>query len=108
MPASFTFNRVRELLDGLDASAIAKLPAAIAAAKRQQISSPLPVVIFIKHHLEGAHEVEIDRIEESEAGVSYGVLVYAEGEVPIDMTHLPQTAAQGVRLHYDPGTGQYQ
>lgn len=108
MPANFTFNKVRELLEGLDASASAEeLPAAIVAVKRQQIRSPLAVVIFIKHHLEGAHEVEIDRIEEGEEGARFAVLVYAEGEVPVDVEHLPQAAAQGSHVRYDPATGQY-
>lgn len=109
MPDNFTFNKVREILDGLKTSEEAELREAIAAAVRQKISGALAVAIFIKHHLEGAHEVEIDRVEENEAeGALYAVLVYPEGELPVRVEYLPSDVSGGKRLRYEPSVGQYQ
>ncbi|HEY0406138.1 MAG TPA: hypothetical protein VGC89_10445 [Pyrinomonadaceae bacterium] len=107
MPNNFTFNRVRELLDELEGFGEEELRGAVAAAKGQQIRGPLAVVIFVRHHLAGAHEAEIDRIEESEEGARYAVLVYPEGEVAIGLEHLPRDVSQGARLRYEPSAGQY-
>lgn len=107
MPDNYTFNKVREILDGLEQQETEALRGAIAAAVRLKVSGPLAVAVFIKHHLAGAHEAEIDRIDESEDGARYAVLVYAEGEVPIPVEGLPQHISPGVRLHYDSNSGQY-
>lgn len=107
MPQSFTYNRVREILDGLETFKEDELRAAIAVAGRLKIRGPLATVIFIKHHLSGAHEVEIDRVEESEEGAALAVLVYAEGEVPIEVGQLPQNIHAGSSLRYEPAAGQY-
>ena len=107
MPENFTYNRVRELLDGLEGAGEEELRGAIAAVQGQQIRGPLAVVIFVKHHLAGAHEAEVDRIEETEEGARYGVLVYPEGEVPVQLEHLPKDIAPSSRLRYEPAAGQY-
>jgi hypothetical protein len=107
MPDNFTFNKVRELLDGLKDSGEDELRRAIAFAKRQQIRGPLAIVIFVKHHLTGAHEVEIDRVDESEEGARYAVLVYPEGELALPLEFLPADISNGMRLRYDPNAGQY-
>ena len=107
MPQNFTFKKVREILDGLEQFETDELRAAIAAAGRLKIRGPLATVIFIKQHLAGAHEVEIDRVDESEEGARLAVLVYEEGEVPIQVEQLPQNISAGGRLLYEPGEGQY-
>ncbi|MDX6696293.1 MAG: hypothetical protein QOF02_3896 [Blastocatellia bacterium] len=107
MPENFTYNRVRELLDGLEDAGEEELRGAIAAARSQQIRGPLAVVIFVKHHLAGAHEAEVDRIEESEEGARYAVLVYPEGEVPIELEHLPPDVLAGAHVRYEPSAGEY-
>ena len=81
---------------------------AITLAVKQKISGPLATMIFIKHHLGGAHEVEIDRLEESEEGVKYAVLVYPEGELPIKHKHLPPGIEGGSRLQYSATDSQYE
>lgn len=108
MPDNFTFNKVREILDGLKTSETGELREAIAAAVRHKITGPLAAAIFVKHHLEGAHEAEIDRTEEGEEGRLFAVLIYPEGELPILIEHLPQNVSPGARLHYDSSQGQYQ
>jgi hypothetical protein len=50
-----------------------------------EVHGALTVAIFIKHHLGGAHEVEVDRVEASEEGEVFAVLVYPEGELPLKM-----------------------
>jgi hypothetical protein len=107
MPENFTYSRVRELLDGLEGTSEEELRGAIAAVQGQQIRGPLAVVIFVKHHLAGAHEAEVDRIEETEEGARYAVLVYTEGEVPVRLEQLPKDIAPGTRLRYEPAAGQY-
>jgi hypothetical protein len=106
MPENYTFRKVRELLAGLEGKDEDEIRKAITLSTRQEISGPLATMIFIKHHLGGAHEVEIDRLEESEEGIKYGVLVYPEGELPIKLKHLPEGADAGSRLRYVP-TGSY-
>jgi hypothetical protein len=107
MPDNFTFNKVREILCKLVSAEQGKLLEAIEAAGRLKIRGPLAIVIFIKHHLEGSHEVEIDRLEESEEGTRFAVLVYPEGELPIQSECLPQNTDAGIRLSYDPAEGRY-
>lgn len=106
MPDNYTFRKVRELLAGLEGKDEDEIRKAITLVARREISGPLAMMIFIKHHLGGAHEVEIDRLEESEEGVKYAVLIYPEGELPIRLTHLPTGAEAGSRLRYVP-TGSY-
>lgn len=108
MPENYTFRKVKELLAGLEGKKEDEIRKAITLAKRQEISGPLATVIFIKHHLGGAHEVEIDRLEESEEGVRYAVLVYPEGELPTKLMHLPQGVQGGSRLQYSQIEGQYE
>jgi hypothetical protein len=107
MPENFTFNQVREILDQLKDAKAADLRAAIDAAKRLRIRGPLAATVFVKHHLSGAHEVEVDRIDEGEDGTRYAVLVYPEGAVPLQVEQLSRTPATGERLHYDPSSAQY-
>ena len=108
LPSNFTFNKVREVLDHLKDSETDALRGAIDALKQLEIRGPLATVIFIKHHLAGTHEAEIDRVDESEEGARYGVLVYPEGEVPVKVEHLPENVSEGSRVRYDPSAGQYQ
>ena len=107
MPQNFTFRKVREILDSLEGFETDELRAAIAAAVRLKIVGALATVIFIKQHLAGAHEVEIDRVEESEEGTSLAVLVYEDGEVPVRVEQLPQNISAGSRLRYEPAAGEY-
>jgi hypothetical protein len=108
MPQNFTFRKVREVLTEMDVTEREKLNEAIAASKRLGLRSPLAAVIFIKHHLAGAHEVEVDRVSESdEQDNRYAVLVYPEGEVPIRTDLLPGKVQEGTRLNYDPGKAEY-
>jgi len=106
MPDNYTFRKVRELVAGLEDKDEDEIRKAITLAARQEISGPLATMIYIKHHLGGEHEVEIDRLEESEEGVKYAVLVYPEGELPIKLKHLPPGAEAGSKLRYVP-TGFY-
>lgn len=108
MPDNFTFRKVREVLSGLDESDEGELQRAIAAAARLGVGGPLAVVIFVTHHLRGAHEAEVDRVEEGEAGEGFAVLVYPEGEVPVKTTNLPQGVGAGSRIKYDPAQGGYE
>ncbi len=108
MPKSFTYNKVREILSGLEGAAPDALAGAIGAAQRLKVRGPLAAAIFIKHHLSGAHDVEVDRIEENEEqGTQYGVLVYAEGELPLSIECLPAGTGAGSRLHYEPSKEAY-
>ncbi|HEX8845700.1 MAG TPA: hypothetical protein VF791_13695 [Pyrinomonadaceae bacterium] len=107
MPNNFTFNKVKEILLELENAGQDKLREAIEAAKGLQIHGPLAAVIFIKHHLEGAHEVEVDRIVRGEDGADFTVLVYPEGEVPIRMEYLHGDVRAGRRAHYDPSERRY-
>lgn len=107
MPENFTFNKVREILQELEACEAADLRGAIEAAQRLKIRGPLAVVIFIKHHLAGAHDVEVDRVEENEAGYDYAILIYPEGEVPLRVVNFSRNISPGSQLHYDPAKGQY-
>ena len=108
MPENYTFRKVRELLAGLEGKNEDEIRKAIKLVARQEISGPLATMIFIKHHLGGAHEVEIDRLEESEEGVKYGVLVYPEGELPIKLKYLPQDVQVSSRLQYSSSSSQYE
>jgi hypothetical protein len=108
LPDSFTFRKVREILDGLKDAEEEKLREAIEAVERLKIRGPLAATIFVKHHLAGAHEAEIDRVDESEDGAQLAVLVYPEGEVPVQIEQLPQGISAGHRVRYDPSAGQYQ
>jgi hypothetical protein len=108
MPQNFTYRKVREVLAEIRVEDRAVLSAALAAAKRLEVRAPLAVVIFIKHHLQGAHDVEVDRVDESEEqSKSYAVLVYPEGEVAVGTEFLPDKAQAGTRVHYDPVIGEY-
>ncbi|HEX8494581.1 MAG TPA: hypothetical protein VF658_17175 [Pyrinomonadaceae bacterium] len=107
MPENFTYRKVREILGGLESFGEDELRAAIAATERLRIRGPLASVIFIKQHLAGAHEVEVDRVDEGEEGASFAVLVYAEGEVPVPVDELPQNVTAGSLLRYEPAAGQY-
>lgn len=108
MPANYTYKKVRKILSELDAADATELSRAVEAASRLGVSGPLAVVIFIKHHLGGAHEAEIDRIEENEEqGIKYGVLVYPEGELPIKSEYLPENIQPGSRVRYEPSQAAY-
>lgn len=107
MPANYTFNKVRAILSELNETEAEKLDKAVKAAKALSLSGPLATVIFIKHHLAGAHEVEVDRVVRNEEEKAFAVLVYAEGEVPIGTEHLPENPGAGSRLWYDPKAGNY-
>lgn len=107
MPENFTYRKVRGILDGLEGFETDELRAAIEAATRLKIRGPLASVIFIKQHLAGAHEVEVDRVDEGEEGASLAVLVYTEGEVPVPVEQLPQNVSAGSLLRYEPSAGQY-
>lgn len=107
MRESVTFNKVREILRVLENSEQDRLREAIAVAKRLGIRGPLQSVIFIKHHLAGEHDVEVDRIDVSEDGARLAVLIYAEGEVPLPVESLPTQIDVGARLRYDPSEGRY-
>lgn len=107
MPDNFTFNKVREILSQLESIDTEKMREAIAAVKRLKIRGQLAAVIFIKHRLDGQHEVEVDRLEEGEEGSRFAVLVYPEGELPISVEHLPEGVNVGSRLRYDPVEERY-
>jgi hypothetical protein len=107
MRESVTFNKVREILRELDNSDQGRLRTAIETAGRLGIRGPLQSVIFIKHHLAGEHQVEVDRIDESEDGARLAILVYPEGEMPISVESLPTQIDVGTRLSYDPSEGRY-
>lgn len=107
MPENFTYNRVREILDQLETSGADELRAAIAATQRLKIRGPMAAVIFIKQHLAGAHEVEIDRVDEGVEGASLAVLVYPEGEVPVQVEFLPGNVSAGSLVRYEPAAGEY-
>jgi hypothetical protein len=102
LPENFTFRKVRELLDDLEKRKQDELVEAIKAAQRLQVRGPLAALIFIKHHLDGAHEVEVDRLEEGEEGTRFSVLIYPEGELPVLVKFLPEGVHGGSKLHYDP------
>ncbi len=108
LPQNFTFRRVREILAEMETVKPAKLSAAVDAATRLQISAPLAAIIFIKHHLSGAHQVEVDRVAENEEQRKrYAVLVYPEGEVTVGADFLPDKIREGTLLSYDPDKGEY-
>lgn len=107
MPNNFTFNKVREILSHLADVEVDRLREAIEAAKQLKIRGPLASMIFIKHHLSGEHEVEIDRLEESEEGKRFAVLIYPEGELPIQDEFLPEEINSGSLLHYHPSEVRY-
>jgi hypothetical protein len=107
MPDNYTFRKVREILAVLEESEPGRIGEAIATARRMEVWGALAAVIFTKHHLGGAHEVEVDRVEASEDGEGFAVLVYEEGELPLKVAHLPQEVEGGMRLRYDPVEGTY-
>jgi hypothetical protein len=107
MPNNFTFNKVREILQGLENLDHDKLREAIEVAGKLKIRGPLQAMIFIKHHLEGAHEVEVDRFAEGEEGRHFAVLVYPEGELTIQIEDLPAGVNVGSQLHYHPAKKKY-
>jgi len=108
MPHNFTYDKVREVLTQIEVAEPVQMREAIAGARRLEINNPLAAVIFIRHHTAGAHEAEIDRLEENEEdGTRYAVLIYPEGEVPIKVEHLPEGIGVGSRLHYEPSEGQF-
>ena len=106
-PRNYTFNKVLEVLSHFESASEPALDEAIAAAKRLHVRGPLAVVIFIKHHLSGPHDAEIDRLTETEEGTAYGVLVYPEGELPVSTDYLPATLQPGSRVRYEPSEGRY-
>lgn len=108
MPDNYTFRKVREILDVLEDAEPGRIGEAIAAARRMEVRGALAAVIFTRHHLGGAHEVEVDRVEADEGGEALAVLVYEEGELPLKAAHLPQEVQGGSRLRYDPVEGSYQ
>ena len=107
LPQNYTFNKVREILRGLETADQGKLSEAVEAARSLKILGPLSTLIFIKHHLEGEHEAEVDRIDEGEEGARLAILVYPEGEVPIPAESLPAHIDVGVRLRYSPSERRY-
>lgn len=107
MPENYTFNKVRGILKDLERSDLAELREAIRIAKELKIRGSLASVIFIKHHLAGAHEVEVDRVDESEEGVRFAILTYPEGELPVQVEYLPEGINAGSRLRYDPSEERY-
>jgi hypothetical protein len=108
MPHNFTYDKVREVLTQLEEAEPVQMRKAIASARTLEIVNPLAAVIFIKHHMAGAHEVEVDRLEENEeVGIRFAVLIYPEGEVPIKVEHLPKEVSVGSRLQYQPSAGQF-
>ena len=108
MPRNFTYDKVREVLTQLEGAEPLRLGEAIAGARRLEIKSPLAAVIFIRHHVAGAHEVGVDRLEENEEdGTGYAVLIYPEGELPIKVEHLPDEVGAGSRLQYQSSEGQF-
>jgi hypothetical protein len=107
MPDNFTFGKVKEILAELEKADPDSLREALLAAQGLKIRSPLSALLFIKHHLEGAHEVEVDRIDESEEGTHFAVLVYPEGELTIQTEYLPEGVNVGSRLRYDPAMKKY-
>lgn len=108
MPHNFTYDKVREVLTQLGEAEPARLREAIESARALELTNPLAAVIFISHHAEGAHEVEVDRLEEDEGGGGrYAVLIYPEGEVPIKVEHLPEGIVAGSHLHYLPPEGRF-
>lgn len=108
MPDNYTFNKVRRILSEIAEADPSELNRAIARALEFEISGPLAALIFIKHHLLGPHEVEVDRlINHEEQNVTYGVLIYPEGELSVNTKYLPDDAQEGSRLQYDPTYGAY-
>lgn len=108
MPHNFTYDKVREVVTQLEGVEPLQMGEAIAGARRLEINRPLAAVIFVRHHIEGAHEVEVDRLEENEEdGTQYAVLIYPEGEVPIKVEHLPEEVSIGSRLRYQPSEGKF-
>jgi hypothetical protein len=108
MPDNYTFRKVREMLAVLEDAEPGRMGEAIAAARRMEVRGALSAVIFIRHHLGGAHEVEVDRVEANEEGEALAVLVYEEGELPLKVARLPEEVEGGMRLRYDPVGGAYQ
>ncbi|MET0645086.1 MAG: hypothetical protein ABW208_00610 [Pyrinomonadaceae bacterium] len=102
MPDNYTFRKVKKILPVLEEAKPERLREAIAAARQMGVHGALAAVIFIRHHLGGAHEVEVDRVEAGEEGEGFAVLVYEEGELPLKVAHLPQEVKGGMRLRYDP------
>lgn len=108
MPNNFTFNKVRKILSELSEADPLELNQAILMALKLEVSGPLAIVIFIKHHLLGPHGVEVDRvIEHEEQRVRYGVLIYPEGELPVKVKYLPNHTKEGSGLSYEPVEGAY-
>lgn len=108
MPNSVTFNKVRQILSEIEGGAPSEIKEAARLASNLQIRGPLAVVIFIKHHLQGEHGVEIDRITKAEEGEPrYGVLIYPEGELPVNIKHLPSGITEGSRIRYEASKGEY-
>jgi len=108
MPKNYTFDKVREIPGALAGAGAEDLRAAAAAARALALRGPPGAAIFVKHHLSGAHEAEVDRVGEGEEGASFGVLVYPEGEVVVAAEHLPAGIDAGTRLRYDPAAGRYE
>jgi hypothetical protein len=107
MPDNYTFNKIREVLKKLEDTDPGELRKAVRIAKEQKIRGLLASVIFVRHHLEGVHEVEVDRVDESEEGVRFAILVYPEGELPVQVEYLPEGIDAGSRLRYDPDEERY-
>lgn len=108
MPNNYTFNKVRKILPELNEAAPQEFNEAIAKALKLEVLSPLVALIFIKHHLLGEHGAEIDRVEKNEeTGTSYAILIYPEGELPLNLKYLRGDIREGVRVSYDPVKGEY-
>ena len=108
MPKNFTYNKVRTILAELEKADPSSFDEAVKAAKAMSLSGPQALAIFIKHHLAGAHTVEVDRVASNEEqGTSYAVLIYPEGEVPVRVDCLPDGVEEGKSLRYNPAEGKY-
>ncbi len=106
MPSNYTYDKVREVLESLESQEIEEMRGAVERAARLDVRGPLAAAIFCKHHFDGAHEVEVDRVDENEeTGTRYAVLIYPEGELPIKLEHLPQGTEAGNRIRYEPAAG---
>jgi hypothetical protein len=108
MPENYTFGKVREVLGALRGEEPRRLREAAEAALGLGVRGPLAAAIFVRHHLEGAHEAEVDRVSEGEGGERFAVLVYPEGEVPLPAERLPEEVSAGDMLRYDPGRRVYE
>ncbi|MBD0370126.1 MAG: hypothetical protein ICV60_04775 [Pyrinomonadaceae bacterium] len=108
LPDNYSFRKVRALLSEMEKMDAAQMKRAIEAAQSLEVRGPLAVAIFLKHHLLGAHEAEVDRlVENEEQGTRYAVLVYPEGELPVRLDYLKGAVQAGSRVRYEPASAEY-